>query len=107
MSVGARLYRYLICYLFAGGESSTYQATRLCKTANVVVISASYRLAPENRLPTAFNDAYITMSWLQKQVIKLPNNVDLVFLTFDNLSSIECIMLFESAVLALLGLAIV
>lgn len=63
-----------------GGESPTYQATRLCTTANVVVISASYRLAPENRLPIAFNDAYITMSWLQKQVNTLPYRIGCVFL---------------------------
>ncbi|KAG0568409.1 hypothetical protein KC19_6G017600 [Ceratodon purpureus] len=55
------------CMGDAGGESPTYQATRLCKTANVVVISASYRLAPESRLPIAFNDAYTTMFWLQRQ----------------------------------------
>lgn len=59
----------------AGGESPTYQAIRLCKTADVVVISSSYRLAPESRLPIAFNDAYTTMSWLQKQVNQVLSNL--------------------------------
>lgn len=55
------------CMGNAGGESPTYQSIRLCRTSNVVVISASYRLAPEDRLPVAFKDACTTMSWLQKQ----------------------------------------
>ena len=36
----------------------------------VVVVAPSYRLAPENRLPTAYNDGITTLLWLQKQVGK-------------------------------------
>lgn len=59
-----------LCIGFAGAESTTYHCTRICKDVNVVVVAPSYRLAPEHRLPTAYNDGITTLLWLQKQVRK-------------------------------------
>lgn len=39
--------------------------TRLTRTARVICISASLRLAPENRLPAAVDDAFSALLWLR------------------------------------------
>ena len=39
------------------------------RISEVVVISMSYRLAPEHRLPAAYEDAFSAILWLQKQVL--------------------------------------
>ncbi|KAJ7528386.1 hypothetical protein O6H91_15G001900 [Diphasiastrum complanatum] len=40
---------------------------RWASELGAMVISVGYRLAPENRLPTAFDDAYFAIKWLQEQ----------------------------------------
>ncbi|XP_020699121.1 probable carboxylesterase 17 [Dendrobium catenatum] len=41
--------------------------SRLAGTAACVVVSASYRLAPEHRLPAAYEDGVAALAWLRQQ----------------------------------------
>ncbi|KAJ7546317.1 hypothetical protein O6H91_08G035500 [Diphasiastrum complanatum] len=40
---------------------------KMAQKANTLVVSINYRLAPEHRLPTAYNDCFIFLKWLQSQ----------------------------------------
>ncbi|XP_008219487.1 PREDICTED: probable carboxylesterase 17 [Prunus mume] len=64
---------------FLGGFSVASQS---------IVISVDYRLAPENRLPIAYEDCYCTLDWLGHQVSSEPwlDQADLsrVFLSGDS-----------------------
>jgi acetyl esterase/lipase len=42
---------------------------RLSTAANCVVVSVNYRLAPEHRLPAAYDDGVAVMKWLKNQAI--------------------------------------
>ncbi|EOY33249.1 Alpha/beta-Hydrolases superfamily protein [Theobroma cacao] len=42
---------------------------RLSSELQAVVISPDYRLAPENRLPAAIEDGFMTVKWLQAQAL--------------------------------------
>ncbi|KAL6985277.1 hypothetical protein U1Q18_018655 [Sarracenia purpurea var. burkii] len=66
-------------HLFLGDLSAASQA---------VVFSVDYRLAPENRLPTAYDDGYSAIEWLTRNVMSEPwlERADLsrVFLSGDS-----------------------
>ncbi|XP_021665601.2 probable carboxylesterase 17 [Hevea brasiliensis] len=57
-------------------------------TSQCVVLSIDYRLAPENRLPIAYDDCYISLEWLSHQVIVDPwlelADLSRVFLSGDS-----------------------
>ncbi|KAJ7543220.1 hypothetical protein O6H91_09G029900 [Diphasiastrum complanatum] len=40
---------------------------KMAQKANTLVVSIDYRLAPEHRLPTAYNDCFDFLKWLQSQ----------------------------------------
>jgi acetyl esterase/lipase len=43
--------------------------SRLASKASCVIISVNYRLAPENRLPAAYEDGINTLMWVKQQVL--------------------------------------
>ncbi|XP_010692771.1 probable carboxylesterase 17 [Beta vulgaris subsp. vulgaris] len=65
----------LLVYFHGGGfcvgsaEWSCYHdfISNLASKAGCVVLSVNYRLAPENRLPAAYEDGYNTIMWVKKQ----------------------------------------
>ncbi|PIN12941.1 Carboxylesterase [Handroanthus impetiginosus] len=67
----------IICYFHAGGfcfGSRTYpnahnSCLSLCSGIGAVVVSADYRLAPENRLPAALEDGGSALKWLRDQAL--------------------------------------
>ncbi|CAI0444364.1 unnamed protein product [Linum tenue] len=40
----------------------------LCVKSQCIILSVDYRLAPENRLPIAYEDCYSSLEWLDRQV---------------------------------------
>ncbi|XP_043705480.1 probable carboxylesterase 9 [Telopea speciosissima] len=71
----------LVMY-FHGGGFTTYTAgtvfcNNLCERAArlvpCIVVSVSYRLAPENRLPAAYEDADDALLWLKQQALDTEN----------------------------------
>ncbi|KAG6706483.1 hypothetical protein I3842_07G223800 [Carya illinoinensis] len=60
----------------------------LCIASQSIVLSVDYRLAPENRLPIAYEDCYSSLDWLGHQVCSEPwlEQADLsrVFLSGDS-----------------------
>jgi acetyl esterase len=76
--------RPTIVYLHGGGwvvgDLDTHEghARRLCVQADAVVVSVAYRLAPENRFPAAFDDAYATVRWAAERLDSLGRSDQLV-----------------------------
>lgn len=77
-TIPARLYRPLaaggalgvILYLHGGGwilgdcDSHDQVTARMSAATGCAVLSVAYRLAPENKFPAAFDDAYAALLWL-------------------------------------------
>eukprot|EP01018_Ginkgo_biloba_P024901 Gb_17665 [translate_table: standard] len=43
---------------------------RLASEANSIIISVNYRLAPEHRLPVAYDDCFGALHWLRQQAVR-------------------------------------
>ncbi|KAE8022106.1 hypothetical protein FH972_007937 [Carpinus fangiana] len=43
--------------------------SNLAAKANCLIISVNYRLAPENRLPAAYEDGFNTLTWVKEQAL--------------------------------------
>ncbi|WOK92940.1 hypothetical protein Cni_G01632 [Canna indica] len=57
-------------FVVFGADSAFYHASceEMASAVSALVISLEYRLAPEHRLPAAYEDAVETVLWLQSQV---------------------------------------
>ncbi|KNA19795.1 hypothetical protein SOVF_058210 [Spinacia oleracea] len=72
---GQRNHLPLVVYFHGGGfcvGSAAWSCyhdfiANLASKAGCVVISVNYRLAPENRLPAAYEDGYNTIMWVKEQ----------------------------------------
>ena len=66
-----------IHYVHGGGWSMgdlatvDHTARRLCRTLSMVVATSSYRLAPENPFPAAFDDSLAAASWVAANLPRL------------------------------------
>ncbi|XP_015880556.3 probable carboxylesterase 17 [Ziziphus jujuba] len=71
----------LLIYFHGGGfcvGSASWRCyheflTNLVSKSNCVIISVNYRLAPENRLPAAYEDGYNTLMWVKHQAVSMSN----------------------------------
>ncbi|QCE12961.1 probable carboxylesterase 17 [Vigna unguiculata] len=45
--------------------------TNLASKANCVVLSVDYRLAPENRLPIAYDDGFNALAWVKREALNI------------------------------------
>ncbi|MFD2287290.1 alpha/beta hydrolase fold domain-containing protein [Pedobacter petrophilus] len=67
----------VIVYYHGGGfviaNLDVYNASAqaLAEQVNAVVVSVAYRLAPENKFPTAHNDAFTAYEWVVKNAVSL------------------------------------
>ena len=78
--IGARVYEpadgraAVLVYFHGGGwvlgdvESSDAMCRRLANAAGCTVVSVDYRLAPEHRYPTAADDAYAALCWVDREL---------------------------------------
>ncbi|KAK4856278.1 hypothetical protein QYF36_015934 [Acer negundo] len=84
----------IIVYIHGGGfafysaSSTAYDSwcRRLSSELNAVVVSVNYRLAPEHRCPTQYEDCFDTLKFLDENLDKLPVNVNpkLCFIAGDS-----------------------
>lgn len=75
-------------FAFFSPRTAFYDAwcIRLAAELNAVVVSVSYRLAPEHRFPTPYEDGFNGLKFLDENLDKLPASVDprLCFLAGDS-----------------------
>jgi acetyl esterase len=68
----------------------------LAVLANVVVVSADYRLSPESKFPDALNDAYTAMTWARENAASLGGDASRLAVGGDsaggNLAAAVCLM---------------
>lgn len=61
---------------------------KLATTAGCVVVSVNYRLAPENRLPTAYDDGFNAIMWIKQQASTNASSENKFWLSKCNVSSL-------------------
>ncbi|MFC3563286.1 alpha/beta hydrolase [Pedobacter jamesrossensis] len=68
----------LIVYYHGGGfviaanlDAYNASAQALSEQVGAIVVSVAYRLAPENKFPTAHNDAFVAYEWAIKNAVSL------------------------------------
>ncbi|GAB2570419.1 alpha/beta hydrolase [Spirosoma areae] len=70
----------VIVYYHGGGwvigspEVYEYSTLALAEEVNAVVVSVDYRLAPENKFPTAHNDAFAAYQWVKNNAATINGN---------------------------------
>ncbi|XP_071913904.1 probable carboxylesterase 16 [Coffea arabica] len=75
VTIEIRIIREIAMAFHGGGFVSGSNASvandlfcrRIAKACDVIVLAVGYRLAPENRYPTAFEDGLKVLHWLAKQ----------------------------------------
>ena len=61
-------------WVIASPEVYEYSTLALAEETGAVVVSVDYRLAPENKFPTAHNDAYAAYEWVKNNAATLNGN---------------------------------
>jgi acetyl esterase len=56
----------------------------LANKTGAIVIAPSYRLAPENKFPSAVDDAYAAMKWVGERIASFGGNIDRLFVAGDS-----------------------
>jgi len=70
------LYLHSGGYVIGGIDESEQEARRFAAETPALVISASYRLAPEHRFPAAAEDAYDALQWVVQNAAAYGGDVD-------------------------------
>jgi len=66
------------CFISARDKAYDIFCRRLARKRRVVVVSVDYRLAPEHKYPTAYDDSFAAVAWLRERGRDyLPPNADL------------------------------
>ncbi len=77
---GASTTAPVIVYYHGGGwvigspEVYEYSTVALAQNTGAVVVSVDYRLAPENKFPTAHEDAYAAYKWVKENAATISGN---------------------------------
>eukprot|EP00250_Pteridium_aquilinum_P006690 c16557_g1_i1 orf=277-1263(-) len=70
----------------------------MAKKSSSIWVSASYRLAPEHRLPTAFDDGFSALEWLHSQaLLQADGKVEQMDAWLARVDFSKCFLLGESA----------
>ncbi|MBR0713906.1 alpha/beta hydrolase [Bradyrhizobium liaoningense] len=56
----------------------------LANKAGAIVVASSYRLAPENKFPSALDDAFAALTWVAQHIARFGGNVDKLFVAGDS-----------------------
>lgn len=56
----------------------------LANKAGAIIVAPSYRLAPENKFPSALDDAYAALTWVAQHVAPFGGNIDKLFVAGDS-----------------------
>ncbi len=58
-------------YVIGGIDESEHEVRRIAETTPAIVVSASYRMAPEHRLPAAVEDGWDALTWVVETAASL------------------------------------
>lgn len=56
----------------------------LANKTGAIIVSPSYRLAPENKFPSAVDDAYSALTWVSEHIAPFGGNIDKLFVAGDS-----------------------
>jgi acetyl esterase len=79
-----------IVYFHGGGwvlgdiDTHLGHARRICMQSNAVVVSVAYRLAPEHRFPSAFDDAVAATEWAALHIDELGGDASALIVAGDS-----------------------
>jgi acetyl esterase len=65
-------------WVIASPEVYEYSTLALAEETGAIVVSVDYRLAPENKFPTAHEDAFAAYKWVKQNAASLNGNPDKV-----------------------------
>ena len=80
----------LVVFYHGGGwvigslDTHDSRARKLALTANCIVVSVDYRLAPEHKHPAAVDDAYAAMQWVSEHADQLGGDADRLVVAGDS-----------------------
>ncbi|RYF69706.1 MAG: alpha/beta hydrolase, partial [Cytophagaceae bacterium] len=61
-------------WVIASPEVYEYSTLALAQNTGAIVVSVDYRLAPENKFPTAHEDAYAAYKWVKENAASISGN---------------------------------